>query len=116
MDIPDKLKRHFCYKSISIPQGIVLLFETYNEFADSEFRINYFDGMLYIELGENVFLLTENMLDHLLKAPYICICKGNTEHYDISTVVKELEVSQADLAQIKGAITIITRQQQQLVS
>lgn len=111
--MPDKLKRHFCYKSICVPQGIILLFETFKEFADSELRINYFEGMLYIELGENIFLMTDNMLEHLLKAPYICICKGNTEHYDISKVVKELEVSQADIAQIKGAITIINKQQQQ---
>ena len=104
-----KLK-NFCYKAIMCKAGVILLFESFKDFKEKEIRINYAQGDIYIELGNNVLLMTKNIINHLSQSPVVFICKGKFDSYEVFDVVKELEVNTETLSQIKGALSVISNQ------
>ena len=104
-------EKNFCYKAVAFTGGVILLFDNFKRHKDDEVKINCFDNMLYIELGDNVFLMTEQILNQLMKTPLISICVGASDEYEIASVVKEIDVDKEVLSQIKGALTVISKQQ-----
>lgn len=104
-------EKNFCYKAVAFTGGVILLFDNFKRHKDDEVKINCFDNMLYIELGDNVFLMTEQILNQLMKTPLISICVGASDEYEIASVAKEIDVDKEVLSQIKGALTVISKQQ-----
>lgn len=104
-------KKNFCYKSILLEDGIALLFEKFSPFKEEEIKINYFSGDIYIEFGDNVFLLTKNMMDKLLTKPKLFICVGRVNEYETLGYEGYFEVDTSLLAQIKGAILVLETQE-----
>lgn len=103
-------EKNFCYKAVAFSGGVLLLFDDFKRYNDSEVKINCFDNMLYVELGDNVFLMTEQILNQLMKLPLISICVGAPDEYEIEKEVKEIDVDKEVLSQIKGALTVISKQ------
>ena len=101
---------NFCYKAIMCKAGVILLFESFKDFQEREIKINYYNGDIYVELGSNVLLLTNNIINHLLQSPIIFICKGKYDSYEVFNIVKELEINTETLSQLKGALTVISSQ------
>ncbi len=112
--MPSLKERNFCYKAVSFSGGVILLFERYKEHKDNDVKLNCFDDMLFMELGENVFLMTEQMLNQLMKTPVLSICVGAPNEYEIAADVKEIDVDREVLSQIKGALTVISKQTKEL--
>ncbi|MEW6601772.1 MAG: hypothetical protein AB1499_12445 [Nitrospirota bacterium] len=103
-------EKNFCYKSVAFSGGVILLFDNYKAHKDDDVKINCFNGMLFIELGDNVFLVTEQLLHQLMKTPVIFICVGAPDEYEITHAVNEIDVDREVLSQVKGALTVISKQ------
>lgn len=102
-----KKDKNFAYKAILTKQGLILLFEKFTPFKEDKIKINYFNGDIFVELGDNVFLLTRTIIEQLFKYPKISLSIGNIENYEILDLPYEFEVDENILAQIKGAISVI---------
>ncbi len=60
-----------------------------------------------MELGDNIFLLTNTIIDQLFRYPRIFLSIGKTENYEMLDLPYEFDVDGNVLAQIKGAISVI---------
>ncbi|MEW6714889.1 MAG: hypothetical protein AB1306_07360 [Nitrospirota bacterium] len=54
--------------------------------------------------------MTEQILNQLMKTPVISICIGAADQYEITSVVKEIDVDREVLSQLKGALIVISKQ------
>lgn len=91
--------------------GIALLFEKFSDFKKEDVKINYFNGDLFVEFGDNVFLLTKNIIENLLIKPKVYFCVGNFNEYEAFGYLGCFEFNTNFLAQIKGAVLIIEMQE-----
>jgi len=103
--------KNFCYKSILLEDGIALLFEEFSDFKEEDIKINHFNNDLYVEFGDNIFLLTKNMIEKLLKKPKLFISIGDFNDYEAFGYIGHFEVDTDLLAQIKGAVLVIETQE-----
>jgi len=107
----NKKNINFCYKIIYCKDGVSLLFERFDEFTPSDIKINYYNGEIYVELGNNIFLLTKSLIDRLIETPKIFVHAGAICDYEISNYIGEFEIDMGILAQIKGAVLVIESKQ-----
>ena len=57
----------FAYKVIYVENGLIILFEKFRRFNEGQIRIKMVDADLFVELGNNVMILTKSMIEHLIK-------------------------------------------------
>ena len=108
----ETLMVNMCYKVIYWAEGLLLLFEDFTPCEASDIKINCFNGLLYIEIGFNVFLLTDRMMGYLAKKPKIAISVGKANEYEIAEILDEITVDKEILSQLKGALSVLRYQQQ----
>jgi len=110
-DVDSFKVKNFCYKSILLEDGIALLFEEFSDFKEEDIKINHFNNDLYVEFGDNIFLLTKNMIEKLLKKPKLFISIGDFNDYEAFGYTGHFEIDTNLLAQIKGAVLVIEAQE-----
>jgi hypothetical protein len=99
--------KNFSYKAIISKDGVILLFEDFKNYEPESLRLNHYKGQLFVELGDNVFLLTPKVIDCLLKTPKLFCCTGKFMDYEAMDFIGEIDVNTDLLAQVKGALSVL---------
>ncbi|MCL4492582.1 MAG: hypothetical protein M1510_11925 [Nitrospirae bacterium] len=107
MKTKDSKNKNLAYKAVLTKGGLLLLFEKITHFKEEDVKINYFQGDIYVELGDNIFLLTNTIIDQLFQYPKIFLSIGKAENYEMLDLPYEFEIDDQVLAQIKGAVSVI---------
>lgn len=102
-----KLKKeiiNFAYKCIFFEEGIILLFEKIDPFEDKDINIRLVNNEVFLELGTNVALLTDQARQKLLDKPkiYLCACEFNI--YEGNFEPYSFEVDKNLLLKLEGII------------
>lgn len=95
--------KHLAYKAIFVADGVVFLFEEVKPFADEEVKINPYNGDLFLELGNNVALITEEVLHHLIETKHLFLYKSGYLRYEAKEQPIAFEAESEVLARIQGA-------------
>jgi hypothetical protein len=95
--------KSFAYKAIFVTDGVIFLFEELNPFAGEAVKINPYNGDLFLELGANVALLTEGILNHLVEAKYFFLYASMFSAYEAKEQTIAFEIKPEILARIHGA-------------
>jgi len=103
------IHKTFAYKAIFVEDGVILLFEKVKPFKEDEVKINIYNADLFLEMGDNVALITENILAHLIKAKYLFIYTSGYESYEADKQVVAFELQSEIVARIRGAWEVVRR-------
>ena len=98
-----RLVKNFAYKAVFVADGIIFLFEEIKAFTTEDVRINLFNGELFLELGNNVTLITERILGYLIKTKRLFLYKGAFSAYEAEEQALAFETKPEVLARIQGA-------------
>lgn len=101
--------KSFAYKAIFVEDGIILLFDRVKLFKQEDIRINIYGGELFLELGNNVALVTEDMLRHLIKTKNLFVYESVYETYEASNLKSAFELEPDVLARIQGAWEVMRK-------
>lgn len=99
--------KNFAYKAIFAADGLVFLFEKITSFTPEDVKINVCNGELFLELGNNVALITERILKHLIGTRQLFLYKSLFSGYEAQEQVVAFEAESEVLARIQGAWEII---------
>jgi len=72
-------------------------------FKEDEVKINIYNSDFSPEMGDNVALITENILAHLIKAKHLFIYISGYESYEADKQVVAFELQSEIVARIRGA-------------
>jgi len=97
------LIKHFAYKAVFVADGIIFLFEDINAFTTENVKINLYKGDLFLELGSNVALITENILKYLMRTKCLFLYKTSLSAYEAEERALAFETKPEVLARIQGA-------------
>jgi len=102
--------KSFAYKAIFVEDGIILLFDKVRLLKQEDIRINIYGGDLFLELGNNVALVTEDMLRHLIKTKNLFVYESVYETYKASNLRFTFELQSDILAKIQGAWEVMKKE------
>ncbi|MFH1673186.1 MAG: hypothetical protein ABIF87_07155 [Pseudomonadota bacterium] len=104
-----RIHKNFAYKTIFVGDGLIFLFEEIKPFTAQDVKINPYNGDLFIELGNNVALITEKILKHFIKTRHLFLYKSPFSAYEAEEQVLAFEAESEVLARIQGAWEITKR-------
>ena len=99
--------KSFAYKVIYIENGLLLLFERLKRFRENEIKVKMVARDLFVELGNNVFLLTEDMMDHMVKTGNLFLYEVSQDAYEAKKLGSAFTTSPETLARIQGAWEVL---------
>lgn len=99
--------KSFAYKVIYIENGLLLLFERLRRFSERDIKVKMVKRDLIVELGNNVFLLTEDMMDHLVKTNNLFLYEVRQDAYEAKKLGSAFTTSPEILARIQGAWDVL---------
>ncbi|MFH1673354.1 MAG: hypothetical protein ABIF87_08015 [Pseudomonadota bacterium] len=103
------IHKNFAYKTVFVGDGLILLFEEIKPFTAQDVRINPYNGDLFIELGNNVALVTDRILKHFIKTRHLFLYKSPFSAYEAEEQKLAFEAEPEVLARIQGAWEITKR-------
>ena len=101
--------KHFAYKAMFVADGLVLLFEEIEPFTGDQVKINVYNGDLFLELGNNVTLITEQILKHLVKTKNLFLYRSPFFAFQAEHQISSFEAEPEILARIHGAWEVAKR-------
>ena len=99
--------KSFAYKVVYIENGLLLLFERLKRFRENEIKVKMVARDLIVELGNNVFLLTEDMMHHLVKTGNLFLYEVKQDAYEAKKLGSAFTTSPETLARIQGAWEVL---------
>lgn len=103
--------KHFAYKAIFVSDGLIFLFEEVRPFTEEDVKINAYNGDLFLELGNNVVLFTEQILKHLIKTKNLFLYKSPFPDFQAENQIISLKAEPEILARIQGAWEVAKKTQ-----
>ena len=95
--------KNFAYKAVFVADGIIFLFEDIKPFTTENVRINLYNGDLFLELGNNVTLISEKILKYLIQTKRLFLYKTSLSAYEAEEQALAFETKPEVLARIQGA-------------
>lgn len=95
---------NFAYKCFAIEEGVVFLFEKIDPFKDEEINVRLIEGEVFLEMKNNVALLTENIRKYLIQKPNIFLCSCKFDLYEGSLEPYWFKVDEKLLLKLEGIL------------
>lgn len=100
-------KKSFAYKVIYVENGLIVLFDRLRRFKEDSIRIRITSGDLILELGNNVMLLTEDMIKHLIATKNLFLYQTTPNGYEAKKEELAFTAEPALIARIQGAWEVL---------
>lgn len=99
--------KSFAYKIIYIENGLVVLFEKLRPFNEANIKLKLISSDLFLELGNNVMLITEDMIRHLITSGNLFLYEAKDGIYEAKNCRKALSADSQLMAKIEGAWQVL---------
>ena len=99
--------KSFAYKVIYVENGLIVLFEKLRHFTKEKIKVKVIDSDLIIELGNNVMILTEPMINHMIKTNMLFLYECPFNLYEAKKQALAFKVDPGLTARIQGAWEVL---------